>query len=303
MSCRLAIVIPAWKEQFFFEALSSIERQSCRDFRLYIGDDASPGKLQDIVNGFTGRIDFVYKRFEENLGQKDLPGQWERCIGLIGSEDYIWLFSDDDIMPEKGIELFYKAIADHGRFDLYRFNIRQIDKGGDLISDRTNHPDVESTEEFIYRRLKGETLSAACEYIFSRNAYNEAGGFVSFPLAWCTDDASWYLFGKNEGICTIPGEPVLWRISETNISKPEKENGQKYLATLLFHLWIKKQNISTRVLNTIPSSLRRQIKILNINLSLFSKRFGLLLNLIGFQESFKIFLFLVKRRFRSYNFR
>jgi glycosyltransferase involved in cell wall biosynthesis len=298
MNCRLAIVIPAFKSLYFIEALESIERQTCKDFTLYIGDDASPGNLEDISKRFAKKINIVYHRFDKNIGLIDLAKQWDRCIELSSDEEYIWLFSDDDIMPENAVELFYKAIENNRGFEIFRFNIRQIDSIGSFISESTSHPEIEPAENFIYRRLKGETLSAACEYIFSRKGYKKSGGFVHFPLAWGSDDASWSLFGKQSGIYTIKGEPVLWRISDTNISKPGKGKAEKFKATLLFNKWIKQQNISDRVLKALPYSLKRQSIILNINLWMFLNHIVEIYKLIGLLETFKLMAYMVRRELK-----
>jgi glycosyltransferase involved in cell wall biosynthesis len=95
---KLAIVIPAYKRMFFNKALSSIAKQTNKNFTLYIGDDCSPDNLYSVVQQFENIIDIVYKRFDDNLGARDLVAQWERCIDLVGDEKWIWLFSDDDMM-------------------------------------------------------------------------------------------------------------------------------------------------------------------------------------------------------------
>ena len=43
---------------------------------------------------------------------------------------------------------------------------------------------------------------------------------VDFPIAWCSDDASWLVFSGNQGILTIQGAKVLWRLGSFNISRP-----------------------------------------------------------------------------------
>ena len=83
---------------------------------MYIGDDCSPGNLYSIVEKYENRIPIVYKHFDENLGGKDLVAQWERCIDLVGDEEWIWLFSDDDIMDPTCVENFYRYIASVSRF-------------------------------------------------------------------------------------------------------------------------------------------------------------------------------------------
>src|ERR1035437_3960780 len=106
---KLAIVIPAYKRMFFNEALSSIAKQTNKNFTLYIGDDCSPCNLYNIVEKYEKSIPIVYRHFDENIGRKDLVVQWERCIDLVGDEEWIWLFSDDDIMDPTCVENFYNT--------------------------------------------------------------------------------------------------------------------------------------------------------------------------------------------------
>ena len=49
---QLAIVIPAYKATFLGETLLSLARQQVKDFHLYIGDDASPEAIAEIVKPF-----------------------------------------------------------------------------------------------------------------------------------------------------------------------------------------------------------------------------------------------------------
>ncbi|MDQ3843120.1 MAG: glycosyltransferase family 2 protein, partial [Bacteroidota bacterium] len=85
---KLAIVIPAYKAAFLREAIQSIAQQTCKDFTLYIGDDASPHDLSRIIADFDNKMNIVYKRFDENLGGKDLAGHWNRCVGLVKEESW-----------------------------------------------------------------------------------------------------------------------------------------------------------------------------------------------------------------------
>jgi glycosyltransferase involved in cell wall biosynthesis len=281
MKKDLAIVIPAYKESFLSEALDSVACQSNPNFTLYVGDDTGTGQLKDIVQKYAVKLDLVYKAFPENIGTADLASHWERCIELTADEKYIWLFSDDDIMPADAVERFYNCVKLHSGHDLYRFNILQT--AGDMIpvSSVTAHPEIEASYDFLIRRLKGVTLSAACEYIFSREIFKKYGGLVHFPLAWCTDDASWYLFGKERGIVTIPGEPVLWRISGKNITSSPRLSGKKYCATLKFFLWLDKDQNIKGIRKLIPAALKRQSAILEAGLKEVFCNFISLLMLLG----------------------
>ena len=126
MKNNLAIIIPAYKSTFLPAALDSIASQTCKDFTLYIGDDCSPNNIGEIVDKYEDKINIIYKRFDTNLGGKDLVAQWERCIDMTQNEEWIWLFSDDDMMDKNCVEEFYKTIEDNKDCDIFHFDINVI---------------------------------------------------------------------------------------------------------------------------------------------------------------------------------
>mgnify|MGYP002244198269 FL=1 len=71
----MAIVIPACKGRFLKETLDSIAVQAHKDeFVLYIGDDASPERLDKIVESYQNKVNLVYHRFSENMGGQRFGG-------------------------------------------------------------------------------------------------------------------------------------------------------------------------------------------------------------------------------------
>ncbi len=71
----MAIVIPAYKGRFLKETLDSIAVQAHKDeFVLYIGDDASPERLDKIVESYQNKVNLVYHRFSENMGGQRFGG-------------------------------------------------------------------------------------------------------------------------------------------------------------------------------------------------------------------------------------
>lgn len=238
---KLAIVIPAYKSHYLRETLESIARQTCRDFVLYVGDDASPEPLEEVVRTFADRLPIVYHRFPENMGRHDLPGHWNRCISL-SSEPVIWFFSDDDLMPADGVARVLDALDQYGLFRFFaRFPLTVVDACG--RPKRTNPPlptDVVSGYDFLRSKLMGEIDSAACEYVFSRDLWQQSNGFIKFPLAWCTDDATWTRFAElADGLRSLPGAPVCWRNAEgMNISDSACYDAEKLQATALFLQWV-----------------------------------------------------------------
>jgi len=238
----LAIVIPAYKPEFFAQALESISNQTCKDFVLYIGDDASPYDLYSIVKEYETNIEIVYKRFDENVGGRNLVEQWERCIALSKNEEWIWLFSDDDVMDKNCVESFYNKVNCE-EFDLCRFDLKLIDDNNN-ITGLSCYPELESVIDYIKSRNNFEKSSAVTNYIFSRSIYLKENGFEKFPLAWCSDDATWFKFGREKGIFTINGTFVSWRNSSENISNNNKDfKLKKIKAQIQFLSWLYDFNI------------------------------------------------------------
>lgn len=216
----LAIIIPAYKSTFLDKALCSIANQTCKDFTLYIGDDASPNDLYSIVKKYEGRINIKYHRFEDNLGGKDLVAQWERCIALSQMEEWLWLFSDDDEMEPNCVELFYKQLKQHAgnTFDVYHFNVKVIDTHSNIATIPNAYPQIIQSFDFYQRKMLGKIRSLVVENIFSRSIYNKMNGFQNFDLAWGSDTATWVKFGSCKGLFTIDGSYIKWRTSSENIS-------------------------------------------------------------------------------------
>lgn len=215
----LAIVIPAYKPWFLEAALESIAAQEGGGFRVYVGDDASPHDLEPIVERFRDRIDLVYRRFEENLGGKDLAAQWERCIAL-SDEPWIWLFSDDDVMGPGCVAAFHASLAAHpGSLAVRRFHTWLIDGQGNRVAENLRTPETFDGRDFARLVYGAQKLRCSVvEYVFPRVTYLECGGFRRFPMAWHSDDATWLRFARVHGFRTLPEGEVLWRSSGTNIS-------------------------------------------------------------------------------------
>lgn len=236
----LAIIIPAFKAQFLEATLTSIACQTNKNFRLYIGDDNSPEDLYSIIKNYESEISISYHRFSDNLGGISLTRHWERCIALSKDEPYIWLFSDDDILPPDAVQRFVEVLekTDHA-YPVYRFQLAIINSEGNFITENKEYIEKETGLQFTLRRLKNKVHSAAIEYIFKRAVYEANNKFVEFPLAWCSDNASWAKFAGRSYICTIPGAPVSWRTRDSlNISSSAKFNAQKFNAHLLYIRWL-----------------------------------------------------------------
>jgi glycosyltransferase involved in cell wall biosynthesis len=296
---ELAIVIPAFKINYFDQTLASIADQTCKDFTVYIGDDASPSNLKAIIDSYKDKINIVYKRFDKNIGGADLVAHWERCIDLVGDEKWIWLFSDDDTMEYNCVEMFYAATTQSPTINVFHFNVLQIDVLCNVTGQFQTFPEVISSEEFLINKLqKPYQFSVVVEYIFKKDYFIDFGRFVQFDLAWGSDDATWIKLAKKDGIKTIYGAKVYWRESPYNISpniSDSKILKRKYYAQLAFGKWaseqvlildlkIDKNWLHQQIANSFLRGIKGQIDFLSLKfirqlLVAFDKTFADTINL------------------------
>lgn len=232
----LAIIIPYFKRTFFEATLQSLAAQTCQDFKVYIGDDASPEDPKVLLEQFQEQFEFVYHRFETNFGGVSLTQQWERCIALSENEPWLMILGDDDVMGNNMVEEFQKNLPEIEEVgsNLIRFSTQIINGEGDAISNIFEHPKLEKAKDSFWRKFKGETRSSLSEYIFSRAAYSKYG-FKDYPLAWHSDDRAWLEFADGNTILSINQVLIYIRMSSMNISGKGDNLEYKRLASYAFY--------------------------------------------------------------------
>jgi glycosyltransferase involved in cell wall biosynthesis len=237
----LSIVIPAYKSAYLAQTLESLRAQDCLNFEVVVADDASPADLKSLFDVHSQGLAARYCRFDANLGARALTAHWERAVAQAKGA-WIMLLGDDDLLDPSVVSAFYRALeATAGNYDVYRFNTRQINAKGAVGRTNPKHPEWESAYDFLLARWRGERASYTCEYIFSRAAFDDNQGFVPFPLAWCSDDATWIALSARNGIYTIPHAMASWRLSGENITSQRPELAVRKLAAgVLFLNWAKR---------------------------------------------------------------
>lgn len=231
----LAIVIPYFKLTFFEATLQSLANQSDQRFKVYIGNDASPEDPSVLLEKYSGKFDFVYHRFDVNLGNVSLVKQWNRCIAMTEKEEWIMILGDDDVLAETVVASWY---GNYEHFNLksnvVRFASRLIFEKSNTISDLYAHPVWETATDSFYRKFKQESRSSLSEYIFSKESY-EKYGFYHYPLAWNSDDRAWLDFSDNKPIYTINDSVIFVRMSVFNISGRQDNIIIKNLSEIEFY--------------------------------------------------------------------
>lgn len=230
----LAIIIPYYKLIFFEETLQSLANQTDKRFKVYIGDDASLENPTALIDKYQGKFDFVYHRFETNLGGTSLTKQWERCIALSGDEEWLMILGDDDYLDSTVVASWYANYESFkDKSNVIRFATKVDLQGSNTISEIHTHPIWESASDSFVRIFKGITRSSLSEYVFSKTSYKKYG-FKNYPLAWCSDYKAFLDFPDGKLIYTINEAIVYFRMSNLNISGQQENIILKKEVSILF---------------------------------------------------------------------
>lgn len=237
----LAIIIPYYKLAFFEETLNSLANQTNKQFKVYIGNDASQESPQYLLEKFKNSFVFDYLKFDSNLGGVSLVKQWERCFRMIDSEDWIMILGDDDKLENNFIQTFYDNIQQVNKLNLnvLRFASQRIDEQSLNISKKYNHPKLEKSTDSFIKKIKGETRSSLSEYIFRREVLDKIK-FKDFPLAWHSDDLCVLELSKFSYLYTVNNSSVLVRSSSINISSKSDNLKHKNEASTSFYYYLLK---------------------------------------------------------------
>ncbi|QDP85813.1 glycosyltransferase family 2 protein [Chryseobacterium sp. SNU WT5] len=232
-----AIVIPFYKLTFFKDTLRSLAEQTDQRFTVYIGNDASPENPEDLLREFAGKFNFVYKRFEQNLGSTSLTKQWDRCIEMMTDEEWFMILGDDDYLSKNYVEEFYKSleIAQKNCINVIKFNSSTVDKNNNVRSEKKIEPLIKSTIDHFFDKFLTEFRSSLSEHVFRKSAYNNCG-FFDMPLAWHSDDLALLEFSHYRNILFLKGAKCYVRVSAESISgNRDKNKVQMEKASKMFY--------------------------------------------------------------------
>lgn len=254
------VVIPAYKPQFLRAALSSLAAQTDSDFDTVVADDAGPPDIAVICSEFASRMRLRYHRFANNLGGSDLAAQWQRSVDLAATP-WAMVLGDDDQLDPGGVAAFRQAVAatvPEEAGDLYRFDTRRVDADGAVLGNNRPHPAFATCNDLIAARFHGRA-SYLNEFVFRVEALHRVGGFVSFPLGWSSDDATWILVGQRTGVQRIDGDAkVSWRLSGANISSQSDAvtAARKLDLWLDFLQWVDRWDADRTAADRLPDDVR-----------------------------------------------
>lgn len=231
---KVSFILPAYKRRFLKDAIASILAQTEREFELVVVDDNSPEDLEPVVRAFTdSRLKYV--KHDVNLGGKDLVAAWEYAMRFAKGE-WCVLASDDDIYHPHYLAEMLRLSEKYPTCDLFHCRAAKIDGEGKWRTIGDPRIEFESQLAMAYFRGVRGFSQTAPDFMFRRSAYTELGGFVKFPLAWFSDDATWLELAKN-GVACSQKTLFYFRASGVNISSRCDNVAEKIAAGEEFKLW------------------------------------------------------------------
>lgn len=277
MKIDLAIVIPYYKIDFFKETLDSLANQTNKNFKVYIGNDASLNDPKELISSYQEKLNITFQDFAENLGSKSLVQQWYRCLHLVSDEKWILILGDDDVLSNNVVASFYSEVDKNVTTKVFRFGTQVIDENSVVSDYLYTHPREEYGFEFLERKIKGGTRSSLSEYIFNKKELFKTG-IKDLPLAWFSDLLLVIELGIEEPIISINDSVVLFRNSGINITSKKDNLVKKNEATFAFYFYlIQKYNnkISIPFLEALYFKLEKTILDNKKNLNFWIKTLNL----------------------------
>lgn len=231
----LTVIIPYFKISYFEETLKSLANQTDQRFKVFIGDDASPECPAELLRKYQGAFSFSYRRYSENLGGKNLTKHWERCLENVQSE-WFMILGDDDQLTHNAIANFYMVAnnPDNADYRVLRFQREIVDDMGNVIVERTAHPDKELSTDFLYKRSLNEVGSSLGEYIFKTEDYKKYG-IKSYPKAFYSDNMMVLEYSDFKAVKNIDAVAKI-RISPESLSGDITNRGSIRKAGWVFYL-------------------------------------------------------------------
>ena len=255
--------------------MQSLERQTCKNFKLFIGNDASPENPENLIKETLKTTAFNYKEYTENFGSQNLVKQWERCIQDCGITEWFQILGDDDVISENFVKEFYNNIEviDSERSNVIKYSQRWIDESGKPFKEYSVQPKLLSAlENWKEKYIKGQRSSLS-EHIFRKSAYEKVK-FRHFPLAWGTDDLAVFEISGTAPVYFISDAKVEVRISSQSISGSgelylEKQRHAISFETYFinkYHQQLPKEFISDKINQQINFAFHHRYSDLKLNL-------------------------------------
>ena len=241
---KYTFLLPAYKAEFYESALLSILKQTYKDFKILVSDDCSPGDIKGITEKYNYDHRLSYRRNDYNMGSQSLVSHWNLLLDLCDTE-YLIMASDDDIYEPNFLEEIDKLVCRYPEIDLFHSRAQIINENGVVVKKDAIYEEYVDWLEFIEQYNYYNHIECIPNLVFRTDSLKKTGGFVDFPLAWCSDTATSYNLAKN-GVANTRMILFNFRMSGINITSiyDRVTSTKKYSALNLFDNYMKEKVFS-----------------------------------------------------------
>ena len=221
---KFTFILPAYKAEYFKDALQSILNQKYDHFKVIVSDDASPADLKSVVESFDDER-IVFQRNPTNIGAENLSRHWNILLEQVESE-YVIVASDDDLYHPGFLSTMDCLSKKYPSAGLFRARSEVVDANGNTIKTEKEREEFSSIDCFIRSLLDSDSVLCIGNYVFKTAELKENGGFFDLPYAWKSDTATQVLAGQN-GVVNSSRPLFYFRMSGLNISSRKEKDHKK----------------------------------------------------------------------------
>ncbi len=214
---KYTIAIPAFKAAFLDECISSILNQTYPNLELIIVNDHSPEDIDSIVRNHSDpRI--KYFKNDVGFGEFNVSRNWDECLKHASGEYFICLGDDDKLLPDC-LDKYNKLTRDNPDCKVFHIRTQIIDENSSVFSLQEGRPSAESALSMVWHRwCAGGRKSWIGDYLFDTKELKEIGGFIWFPYAWGSEEATVYFLASRNGIANSNEFGFQYRVNRLSIT-------------------------------------------------------------------------------------
>lgn len=232
---RFTIAIPVTKPQYFGKTLQSALSQVYNNYEVIILNNASNIQTKTEIKKIVKSFNDNKIRYYENDYQIPIVRNWNKCLELSKGE-YFHLLSDDDLIEKEFLEKMDEKIDKYPDVSIFHCRTKIIDENGQLIRFAPSCPEWESCVDFIWHRFNEYRIHMLSDFIAKTDELKKISGFVDFPLAFGSDDATWFKLAEVNGI--VYCQDTLFNYRNSNSTYSNNYNLENALmSTVMFSKW------------------------------------------------------------------
>ena len=170
----LSIILLATRGAQLRRALSSLQLQKDKNFRVYVCDDASPEDIAETVSEFEDRLDLVYYRFAEPLGLAQQSAHFARCLEKTQGEGLVCFFSDDNELTPDAVRRLRRAARRHPDVSVFHLNTAYINGSSERTGEGKRFCRKMTPAALFKRIFKADKPVSLSSFFFRRDALDNA---------------------------------------------------------------------------------------------------------------------------------